>query len=367
MTLLQLFHESSRWTLLLLLVVPLLFWWVYLRRKPAAMQFSSVLPLDQGRNTLRTRLRWLVPILRTLALALLIVALARPRQGKEQTQLPAQGIAIQMLVDRSGSMRAMDFEVGGQRVDRLEAVKKVVRDFVEGEEGLEGRPDDLIGMVAFARYADDKCPMTLDHDYLIDALDRLEPAMTEEEDGTAIGDAIGLGVERLRTLDELQARRGGEKVKSKVMILLTDGENNFGDLEPAKAAELAASFGIKIYTIGAGTQGSAPLPILDPFSGRTVMRQVRVSIDEETLRQIADATGGRYFRATDTDSLRNVYAEIDKLEKTRNVELRFYDYTELATHEVRIGRVTIPPLLLCVFVALALELVLRQTVLRMSP
>jgi Ca-activated chloride channel family protein len=288
-SILELFHESSRWVLLVLLVVPLLFWWAHVRRRPAAMTFSSVRSLGGADNTLRARLRWLIPILRALALILLIIALARPRQGKEQTRLPTQGIAIQMVVDRSGSMLAEDFEIGGRRANRLEAVQKVVRDFVLGEEDLPGRPDDLIGMVAFARYADDKCPLTLDHHYLIDILDRLESA-DRSEDGTSIGDAIGLGVERLRALDAQQARRGGEKVKSKIMILLTDGENNFGDLQPVQAAEVAATFGIKIYTIGAGTQGMAPMPGIDMF-GRKVMQQVSVSIDEETLKKIAESDG----------------------------------------------------------------------------
>ncbi len=367
MSILELFHVNSRWALLLLLLIPIVWGCARLRNRPTAIRFSSTTTLHGLGRSWRVRLWWLLPTLRTLVLLLLVIALARPQKGNEQTRIPAQGIAIQLLVDRSGSMQAMDFVIDNQRVDRLRALESVVQEFINGDGELAGRPDDLIGMITFARYADDRCPLTLDHDYVVETLAKTKIATTREEDGTAIGEAIGLGVERLRALDEQQRRRGGERVKSKVMILLTDGENNAGELDPLTAAELAETLGIKVYTIGVGTRGFAPVPVRNPLTGREVLQQMRVNIDEETLTQIAEATGGQYFRATDTDSLRAIYKEIDELEKTRTVELRYYQYTELATHSVRLGPLRVPPLLLIVFVLLTLEVLFRHTLLRRLP
>lgn len=364
------FQENARWVLLLLLLVPLIWWRVYLRRRPAAVRFSSVAPLTRLPSTWRTQAWWLLPALRTAALILLIVAVARPRKGNEQARIRAEGIAIQLLVDRSGSMQALDFTLDGARVNRLTAIQKVARDFVRGSGNLAGRPDDLIGMISFARYADAKCPLTLDHDFLLEALDKTEivdARKTADEDGTAIGDALALGVEQMRALDEQRRSRGGQKVKSKVIILLTDGDNNAGDIDPHQAAQMAAAFEIKVYTIGVGTRGLAEVPMIDPFSGRTVLRPVQVRIDEEALRRIAAATGGRYFRATDTDSLRDIYAEIDQMEKNETVERRFYQYKELATQPLRLGPIPLPPLLVCVFALLTLEVVLGNTWLRRLP
>ena len=364
---LDLFHPNARWALLLLVLLPVLWWRVFMRRQVNAVWFSNVGPLQGLHAGWRSRLRWLLPILRTAALILLIVAVARPRKGNEQTRLPTEGIAIGLLVDRSGSMQAMDFTIDGKRVNRLAAVQNVVRSFVLGDKELKGRPDDLIGLIVFGTYADSKCPLTLDHAYLIDALNHSEVARTEAEGQTAIGDAIALGVEQLRNLDRSRQLHLGHPIRSRVLILLTDGQSNAGDIDPLKAAELAHSQGIKVYTIGAGTQGLAEVPDVDVFTGRTVMRQVQVSIDEETLRKIADVTGGRYYRATDTDSLRKVYADIDKLEKTRTVERRYLQYREIATEWTHWGRLNLPPLLLVVFVLLAAELVLGHTWLRRLP
>ncbi len=364
------FQENSRWALLLLLLVPVIWWRAYLHNRPTAIRFSSVAPLVRLPRTWRTRARWLLPALRTAALILLIVAVARPRKGNEQARVRAEGIAIQLLVDRSGSMQALDFKLNGKRVNRLTAVQNVARDFVKGSGSLAGRPDDLIGMISFARYADSKCPLTLDHDFLLEALSKTEivdPRRAQDEDGTAIGDAIALGVEQMRALDEQRRSRGGPTVKSRVMILLTDGENNAGDIDPRQAAQMAATFETKIYTIGVGTRGLAEVPMIDPFSGRTVLRSTQVRIDEDALRRIAAATGGRYFRATDTDSLRDIYAEIDKMEKEETVEKRFYQYKELATQPLRVGPLSFPPLLVGVFVLLALEMVLANTWLRRVP
>ncbi|UCD29808.1 MAG: VWA domain-containing protein, partial [Planctomycetota bacterium] len=344
----MMFHESSRWFLLLLLLVPLI-WWRWLNcRHSSTLKFSSLSTLSQIGSTWAIRARYILPVLRTLAVILLIVALARPRKGNEQTRVFAEGIAIQMLVDRSGSMQAMDFRVEGKPVDRLTAVRNVVEDFVMGEGNLSGRPDDLIGLIVFGTYADSMCPLTLDHGFLTETLRKTEIAATNEEGQTAIGDAIALGIEKLQTLEKRRQLRQAEKIKNKIMILLTDGENTAGDIEPLKAAEMASTFNIKVYTIGAGTKGMAPVPAMDVF-GRKIYRKIPVNIDEKTLKQIADMTGGEYYRATDTDSLRNIYIEIDKLEKTKTEEKRFLQYTELATHSVTFGSIRLPPLLVCVF------------------
>jgi len=360
------FYPGCAWFLLLLTLVPVIGWRYLRQRRRSTVRFSSVGMLGGLDASWRARLRFVLSLLRTLAVVLLIVALARPRKGNEQERIHAEGIAIQMLVDRSGSMQAMDFSIDDKPVDRLKAVKQVVKGFVLGEDDLRGRPDDLVGLITFARFADSKCPLTLDHGYLTETIGKTEIVTEREEDGTAIGDAIALGVEHMRALEKQRQRRGAERIKSKVMILLTDGENNAGDLDPIKAAELAGTFGIKIYTIGAGTDGTAPMPAVD-FFGQRILQGVRVTIDEETLRKIADATGGRYFRATDTDSLQKIYAEIDELETTQTEEKRYLQYSELATHSVCVGRFRLPPLLLCAFVLLALEIVLANTVFRRVP
>jgi Ca-activated chloride channel family protein len=181
-----------------------------------------------------------------------------------------------------------------------------------------GRPDDTIGLVAFAGYADSLCPLTLDHGNLVSIVDDLEIVKRRDEDGTALGDGLALAVERLRRI----------QAKSKVVILLTDGVHNAGAIDPDRAAELAASQNIKVYCIGAGTDGLAPFPSVDPFTGRAILRPTFVEIDEQTLRDIAQTTGGRYYRATDKEGLSEIYAEIDQLERTKITEVRYLQYTE---------------------------------------
>ncbi|MCK6484267.1 MAG: VWA domain-containing protein [Phycisphaerae bacterium] len=354
---------------LLHLPLALLVWRPWPRRaRSVAVLYSSLDPLCDAPVTWTVRLRRWLPLLRVLAVILLIVCLARPRKGNEQTRVDTEGVAIQIVVDRSGSMQAMDFRIDGQRVNRLEAVKKVVRDFVLGGGGrLRGRHDDLVGLIVFGTYADSLCPLTLGHEFLVETLRQVEVATTREEGATAIGDAIALGVERLRAVEQQRGLRPAQKIKSKIIILLTDGENTAGDIAPLKAAEMAAAFDIRVYTIGAGTRGLAPMPTINPFTGETVLTQARVNIDEETLTKIADATGGKYFRATDTDSLESVYAEIDRLEKTQTEVRRYTEYKEMAIEWVTLGRVTIPPLLPIAFGLVALEVILGSTVLRKAP
>lgn len=357
----MIFHQPSIWFLLLLALTPLVWWnWMNRARRPA-VTFSSIEPLRKAGVPWAVRLRWIVPVLRTLAIVLLIVCLARPQQTDQEIRRFSEGIAIQLVVDRSGSMRAEDFQLDGQQANRLEAVKRVVEDFIMGSDDLPGRPDDLIGLIAFASFPDSICPLTLDHEHTVDTITDVETAFGSNESGTAIGDAIALGVERLHSLEARREQLRRNRVKSKIMILLTDGENNMGDINPVTAAELAATYDIRIYTIGAGTRDAlAPIPMQDPF-GRIVMRNVPVSIDEDTLKQIAEITGGQYFRATDTNSLAEIYARIDELEKTEVEEKRYVHYSELAVESVRLRGTKLPPLLLVVFLLLGLEIFLSST------
>ncbi len=294
--------------------------------------------------------------------------MARPQKPNDRTRVITEGIAIQLIVDRSGSMLARDFRLEGQPVNRLAAVKKVVQEFIAGSDELPGRPDDLIGLIAFGTYADSQCPLTLDHDHLGTAVEATQVPNVQADQATAIGDAIALGVERMAGLEKRRDFGGDRRVKSKIMILLTDGESNAGELDPITAAQMAAAFDIRIYTIGAGTDSAqAPVPALDPFTGRTVTRYVPVSIDEETLREIAEITGGQYFRATDSTALEQVYARIDELERTEIQERRYTDYRELAVEPITIGGVRLPPMLAIVIVLLGLEMFLANTRFRTVP
>ena len=310
---------ASPYLLLLLFAVPVVAALGYVRRgAKACILYSSTESLREIRPSLMYRLRHALPALRCAALGLIVVALARPQKGQESIVVSTEGIAIEMVVDTSGSMQAQDMHFDGERMNRLDAVKRVFSDFIGGGEGLSGRPNDVIGMVSFARYPDARCPLTLDHGVLLQLIDDTEIVADRREDGTAIGEALGLAVERIKET----------KAKSKVIILLTDGENNVGNADPVGTARIAKAFDIKIYTIGAGTRGYAPVPVTMP-SGETILRRVRVSIDERTLKQIAKLTGGKYFRATDGDSLEKIYKEIDELEKTRTESVKYLDYKEL--------------------------------------
>ena len=336
---------ASPYALLLLLLVPVL---LYLRHQPqytVALRYSSIADLAALAPSLATRLRWVLPCLRTLALVLCILALARPQRGIEAITISSEGIAILMAVDISGSMAALDLQVDGRQSSRLDAVKQTFRSFVGGGKNLSGRDGDLIGMVTFARYPDSICPLTLDHDALLSLLDQVDIVSVPEEDGTAIGEGIALGVERLKD----------STAKSRVMIVLTDGVNNAGDTEPLQAAQIAKALGIKIYTIGAGTRGMAMMPVRGP-NGQTVLQRMPVDIDERTLTEIATLTGGQYFRATDGVALQAIYAEIDRLEKSTNVTEHYQQYAEL-----------FPLILLPGLGCLVLEMVLVNTRFRKIP
>ena len=324
------------WLLLLLLPIPLL---LRARRAqaPPALRYpalEAVRAVGPGR---RVRWRWLLPAMRASGLVLLVVALARPPLGKAATQIYTEGIDIMLAVDLSGSMLSEDFTLDGQRANRVDAVKAVVSTF------LEHRPGDRVGLVLFAARPYTQAPLTLDHGWLLHNLERAHVGMIE--DGTAIGSALATAVNRLEASD----------AKSKIVILLTDGQNNTGKVPPLTAAEAAKTLGYRVYTIGAGTRGSAPFPQTDAF-GRRVYVNLPVDIDEDTLRRIADTTGGRYFRATDTASLQEIYDEIDKLERSPQQGLQYLEYHELYVW------LALPALLL-----LASEAVLAQTWLRVLP
>ncbi|MCH2183382.1 MAG: VWA domain-containing protein [Mariniblastus sp.] len=362
------FHTSSAWFLLLLLTIPLVGYLMFRKRRRSSIEFSSTHALSDLPLTWRQRFRWVPPALGLTAIMLMIVALARPQEGRKQTITDSEGIAIEMVVDCSGSMQAMDFTFEDQPVDRLTAIKGVANRFINGGDNLEGRFSDLVGLVTFAKNADGLVPPTLDHTYVSSQLENTQIVTERSEDGTAIGDAIGLAVEKLAALktrtDDQDQEPGRDEIKSRIMILLTDGENNSGSIDPIPAAELAKSFDIKIYTIGVGTKGRAPVPITDPYTGRKVLQMMDVNIDEETLQKVADETGGKYFRATDTESLANIYAEIDQLEKS-NVESRhLVDYRELAVEPYRWGPLTVPPILLLSLFCLMAQVLLGNTLFR---
>ena len=279
-----------------------------------------------------------------LAVVALAIALTGPRAGDRSSRVHREGIAVMMAVDVSGSMRALDLSEKNQELTRLDGVKNVFEQFVLGGDGLQGRDDDAIGLVAFARYADTRSPLTLDHGNLAAAARQLDFAR-QDEDGTAIGAGLELAVQRLAEY----------KSRSKVVVLLTDGESNVHEIDEDTAIEDAKKAGVKVYTIGAGTNGVAPIKV-DRGDGRTQLMQMTVSIDETTLRKIADKTGGQYFRATDSASLKRIYQQIDKLERTTIEEERFLEYHQYYMYFV------IDAMLL-----IALALLLRATILRRLP
>jgi len=360
----------SPWALLLLLVLPLLGYVMLRRNRGAAVKFPSLVDLRHCPVSWRLRLRPVLVALRLLCLALLILALARPRKGTVLSEISTEGVAIEAVVDRSGSMHTeMDYD--REKLDRLEVVKRVLRDFIEGDKkGLAGRPADLIGLVTFARYADTVCPLVLSHGVLTEFLKQTQIVSLRSEDGTAIGDAIVLGAARLKKAEEeLQHRNtelgfagegGAQKgntpgftIKSKVMMLLTDGRNNMGKYSPLEAADLAKKWGIKIYTIGIGS-GQGYTTVQGPLG--TFRVPVPAELDEGLLKAIAERTGGFYSRADDADSLRKIVKKIDELEKT---EVKSVQYTQYAEH---FGSWTLPALML-----LGLEMLAGSTVFRKIP
>lgn len=323
--------------LALLIVVPLMIYWYIKRhqtRKAAStLRYSNVGIVKQVKTSPKKRLRHSLFVLRVLAVILLIIVLARPQSGQKEAEVSTEGVDIILAMDISSSMLAEDFKPK----NRLEAAKLVAADFVKG------RTNDRIGLVVFAAESFTQCPLTLDYGILVRFLEEIETGMVD--DGTAIGMAIGNCVNRLRD----------SKAKSKVVILLTDGRNNRGELDPITAAKVAKAFDVRIYTIGAGKRGDALYPVDDPLFGKRYVR-VPVQIDEELLQQVADITGGKYFRATDKTSLEQIYAEIGEMEKTKIEVTEYTRYSELFL-----------PYLIASLVLLLLEIILSHTTFRKIP
>lgn len=324
-------HPHLLW-LLLLLPVLLLIYVLWRRKQQASLRMPSLHFLDGIGGGVRVYLRHSVFALRLLALGLIIIALARPQSSSSWSEDRVEGIDIMLTMDISTSMLAMDFQP-----NRVEAAKEVAMRFVAN------RPNDNIGLVVFAGESFTACPLTQDHATLINRLRAMTPGIIEDQ--TAIGSGIATAIGRLKE----------SKAKSKVIILLTDGANNTGNISPKMAADLAKTFGISIYTIGVGSgAGEAPYPIETPFG--TVVRNMPVDLDEPTMRQIAEISGGAYFRATDNESLSAIYKKIDQLEKTK-LSTRNYH----TTYEEFFIFVLVAALLLLI------EFVLRSTLFRTNP
>jgi len=332
-----------------LMIIPIVFLLIVIANRPTMRPriiYSSLEGLEKCPVTMMGRLRRLLPWFSFLGFALLAIGLARPQWGKSESRISGDGIAIQLSIDVSGSMEAIDFQIRGEDVDRLSAVKEVVKEFVLGSttSGLKGRRDDSVGLVAFGGFADSKCPLTLDHGALIDIVNSLEVPRAvrdrrgrvineqalQEELATAIGDGLALSVSQLKE----------SSAKSKVVILLTDGDNNAGVVDPREAASIAKELGIKVYTIGIGKNGIVRIPREDEL-GRRVLVPAQFRVDEKLLREIADETGGIYFNAADSQGLADVYAKIDALEKSQLEETKYSQYHEVYPWFVMSGLVVL--------------------------
>lgn len=302
------FRFKHPWALLLLSLIPfiVIFRQALFFSNTSRMVFSSITHAKNIKPSLRIRLRPLLFVLRLVFLSLLVYALARPQSGRNERKVETEGVEIVLAVDVSTSMRAEDF-----KPNRLEAVKGVVQNF------LGQRVSDRIGLSIFAGQSFTQCPLTLDYGVLSELVEKLNFA-DEDWDGTAIGNGLANAIDLIKN----------SKAKSKVIILLTDGMNNQGEVDPHLAADLAKTYGVKVYTIGAGTNGTALVPYNHPFRGKQY-QNMRVQIDEDVLTAIADATGGKYFRATNKHELNTIYQEIDKLEKTKINVKEFTRYSEL--------------------------------------
>ncbi|SFE48771.1 vWA domain-containing protein [Thermophagus xiamenensis] len=317
---------------LLLLLLPIIGWYIWKHRElNASLQISSLKGFSTIRKSKKTYLRHLPFVLRCLTFILLIIALARPQSSNKLREVTTEGIDIMVSLDISGSMQAMDF-----KPNRLEAAKDVAIEFISG------RPNDKMGLVIFAAESFTQCPLTIDHAALINLIQDVNFGMLE--DGTAIGMGLSTAISRIKDSD----------AKSKVIILLTDGVNNRGEIHPLTAAEMAKTFGIRVYTIGVGSIGTAPFPVNTVF-GRQI-QQMEVKIDEEMLKEIASMTGGEYFRATNKNKLKEIYEKIDQMEKTK---IQVKEYTKRKEEFI--------PFALAALVLLLTEIVLRNTILRNLP
>jgi len=327
-------------TPIFLLLIPVALGVFYAARRmlrSPGFRFSSVSAFQGLKPSLKVMGAGKLAYVRLAAVIFIILALARPVSPIADAFVETEGIDIVLAIDSSTSMLAEDFTYAGRRLSRIDVVKDVVREFVRA------RKNDRIAIVTFAARPYTICPLTLDYGWLLDNLERIKSGMVE--DGTAIGSGIAASLNRLKN----------SKAKSKVVILLTDGRNNTGRISPLTAAEAAKALSIRIYTIGAGSKGPVPYPVKDLW-GNKVYQQVEIDLDEDSLNRIADITGAKYFRATDTESLRRIYAEIDSMEKTKIEDKGFQEYNEL-----------FPVFLFPGLILLLGEIVLSNTVLRQLP
>ncbi|MCX7861372.1 MAG: VWA domain-containing protein [Bacteroidales bacterium] len=280
------------WFVLLIIPIVMIVWYVFKKNTYPSIVFSTASVLHQHKKSWKIFAHHVLFAMQILSIILIIVALARPQTSNTWKDVETEGIDIVISLDVSGSMLARDF-----KPDRLEASKDIAAEFINN------RPNDRIGLVIFSATSFTQCPLTTDHTALINLFKSIKYGLLD--DGTAIGDGLATAVARIKDSD----------AKSKVIILLTDGVNNAGSIDPYTAAEIAKTFGIRVYTIGVGSLGQAPYPVQTPFG--TQLQMMKVEIDEPLLRKIADITGGKYFRATDNDKLRQIYNEIDQMEKTK--------------------------------------------------
>lgn len=295
---------SPEWLYALAGVPVVALWMLWRARHQSGLRYSTTGAAKQAGGTLFTRLRWLPGVLRLGALTLVILALARPQERNVRLEKSAEGVDIMLVLDTSTSMRAMDFAP-----NRFEAAREVAGEFVRS------RVSDRVGLIVFAAQAYTQAPLTLDYDFLLKMLGQTEIGVIE--DGTAIGTALAMAVSRLKD----------SSAESKVAVVLTDGQNNRGEVDPETASEVAETMNVRVYTIGVGARGEAPFPFDTPF-GVQQQRMVPVEIDEAMLTRVAERTGGRYFRATNKDALRQIYDEIGELEKTELEERSYTDYAE---------------------------------------
>ena len=323
--------------LVIIFFIPLAVFILLRKRSDPTFTFPSRELVEDLKPTLRVRFKHSPVFLRAAALMLLVLALARPQTVMEGTKTISEGVDIVLALDTSTSMLAEDFTLRGSRINRFDLVREVVKEFIQK------RKDDRIGMVAFAARAYTVCPLTTDYGWLNENLDRVSVGMIE--DGTAIGSAVASSCNRLRT----------SKTKSKIIILLTDGVNNAGTISPVMAAEAAKSLGIKIYTICVGRKGLSPYPFRDAY-GRKVYQNIPIEIDEEVLKRIAAITGGKYYLASDSETLRRIYDDINKLERSVIEHFEYKEYKELFYYFL------IPGLIL-----ILLEILLANTVFMRVP
>jgi len=351
----------SPWALLLFLILPVMAYMMVRKKGTASVKFPSLADMKTCLVSWRIRLRPTLKLARLVCLALLIIAFARPRKGTVLSEISTEGVAIEVVVDRSGSMEAeMAYE--GKKLNRLEVAKNVFSNFIKGDKkGLSGRSRDLMGLITFARYADTKCPLVHSHDVLVEFLKKTRIVTLRSENYTAIGDAIALAAARLKKAEEeIQQRKrqlaitegadedkqaqAGFKIKSRVIILLTDGRNNAGDYDPMQAAQLAREWGIKIYTIGIGS--AQAYTTVKTMMGSFKM-PIHQDLDEGLLKAIAETTGGFYGRADDAKALRKIIEKIDRLERSKVKSIQYTQFSE------RFGPWTLAALLMLGFEILA--------------